>query len=210
MRKKEPRLKTAYQRRFLYPHRLAREDVHILDIVHSLSAQPRYNGHTPEPFSVAQHSIMVSQLCAPEDARKGLTHDFAEAYLGDLGEPIKHRMRQDGITWFDDVEWETTQTIWSALGIPFDPDVPEMPPSVRWADLAALVLEIHSFFGDRDPVKSWDLPEEVGGQPLPRPVNGRLFATNIHTGWFSDYIVPLPWKEAKGRLLKRYNELFHE
>lgn len=86
------------------------EDIHITDIAHSLAMQCRYNGHTGGHYSVARHSLIVSQLLYddpwtidpdyPEVSHgiadiallslTGLLHDAAEAYLGDMIRPLKH------------------------------------------------------------------------------------------------------------------------
>ena len=61
----------------------------IRDIAHSLSMLCRYNGHCRTFYSVAEHSVRVSKICAPEEQRWGLLHDLGEAYMGDLPRPIK-------------------------------------------------------------------------------------------------------------------------
>lgn len=55
----------------------------IQDIGHHLSQVNRYNGGCPFPFSVAQHSLMVSYLLPEGLELEGLLHDPAEAYVGD-------------------------------------------------------------------------------------------------------------------------------
>jgi len=85
---------TASGRRF-WPLAPRAADVHLEDIAHALAAIARFGGHTRVPYSVAQHSVLVSRELAaaspvPEVALIGLLHDAAEAYLGDVPRPLKH------------------------------------------------------------------------------------------------------------------------
>lgn len=64
-------------------------EIDIIDIAHALSLNARYCGHTVAHYSVAQHSVYVSQRCSPHLALWGLLHDASEAYLGDVTRPIK-------------------------------------------------------------------------------------------------------------------------
>lgn len=69
----------------------------IEDIAHALSMLPRWGGHCPYFFSVAQHSVNVSQSIDDRYKCKGhqlagLLHDASEAYLIDLPRPIKQHM----------------------------------------------------------------------------------------------------------------------
>ena len=65
------------------------EDIDIRDIAHSLSNTCRFNGHTVQHYSVAQHSILVSLLCPHEFRFQGLMHDAHETYMGDITPQVK-------------------------------------------------------------------------------------------------------------------------
>ena len=75
------------------------EDINIEDIAHALSLQCRYNGHCNEFYSVAEHSVLAARMFK---ARYGerfecdyiytLMHDAAEAYVGDMINPVKREL----------------------------------------------------------------------------------------------------------------------
>lgn len=78
--------------RVFYPLAPSAADVDIRDIAHALAAVNRFNGHTREPYSVAQHSVLVSleyDACDPGRALVALLHDASEAYLCDIPRPLK-------------------------------------------------------------------------------------------------------------------------
>ena len=63
-------------------------------IAHSLSMQCRCNGHVRQFYSVAEHSMLVADLMDHlklGDPFEGLMHDAAEAYIGDIPAPFKHK-----------------------------------------------------------------------------------------------------------------------
>ena len=66
------------------------------DIARALANQCRFGGHSRVFYSVAQHSVIVSELVEQrggdaEDVFAALMHDATEAYLGDMPHPLKHR-----------------------------------------------------------------------------------------------------------------------
>jgi 5'-deoxynucleotidase YfbR-like HD superfamily hydrolase len=126
------------------------EDVSIIDIAHHLSLTCRFGGASSTFYSVAQHSVFVSDLCEPADAKWGLLHDAAEAYVGDLVRPLK---RAPGMKIYSDIEDRILAVIFARYNIsaPF-------PPSVKRADRIALfseaaVLLNHGPEGWADPIK---------------------------------------------------------
>ena len=87
-------------------------DVNIEDIAHALSMICRFNGHTKEFYSVAEHSVWVSKLVEDDIGLHGLLHDSAEAYISDMGRPIK-----SSIPGFRDVEIGITSVVSDAFNI---------------------------------------------------------------------------------------------
>jgi len=148
-----------YTGKKIYPLRARVEDVDIRDIAHALALKCRFNGHCREFYSVAEHALRVSKLLAaqsPKLALWGLMHDAAEAYLPDLGGPIKkafHIHHVDETTEsFDAAEDRLLATIAEALGfarIDYE--------ALREADLVLLVTEARDLLGT--PPESWDLKE---------------------------------------------------
>jgi 5'-nucleotidase len=79
-------------------------DVEIEDIAHGLARVARWNGQTigEEPFSVAEHSVLVEQIC--HQLRPGwpakwrlaaLLHDAPEYVIGDMISPFKAALGLD-------------------------------------------------------------------------------------------------------------------
>lgn len=75
------------------------KDIYIEDIAHALSLMTRANGHFPEFYSVAQHSIHCAEeaLAQEKSSREALAcllHDGSEAYLSDITRPVKKVLPQ--------------------------------------------------------------------------------------------------------------------
>lgn len=88
---------TTYSKIHFSPLAPQKEQIILEDIVHAQSLMTRANGHFPEFYSVAQHSI----ACGKEAiARKYpsrlvlacLLHDGSEAYLSDVTRPVKKEL----------------------------------------------------------------------------------------------------------------------
>ena len=62
----------------------------IEDIAHALANCCRFAGHCREFYSVAQHSVLMSQLTNDLVLKRwALMHDSCEAYVGDMVRPLK-------------------------------------------------------------------------------------------------------------------------
>ena len=116
-----------------YPLNPRMVGVDWIDIAHALSNICRFTGHCSKFYSVAQHSVLVSEIVPLEHALAGLLHDVAEAYICDLSAPIKHH---PAFTEYRLIEKRIQETIFLAIGI--DPNI---PPVVKDADIAMLRTE---------------------------------------------------------------------
>lgn len=101
--------------RYVNPLELHPSDIDIRDIAHHLSIINRYTGASPEPFSVAQHSVLgTSYFVALEMKLAFLLHDAAEAYFNDLASPVKHDPR---MKWYCDLEHNAAEMIFRVFGL---------------------------------------------------------------------------------------------
>jgi uncharacterized protein len=109
------------------------EEIAIEDIAHALSNQCRFSGHVKKFYSVAEHSILVSNLCKTDDALWGLLHDASEAYLQDMARPVKHQPEMAG---YRAAEKSLQGRIVEKFGLP-----DHQPESVTYADQVMLAIE---------------------------------------------------------------------
>ena len=89
---KRPRgewMQTYTGKRF-WPYKPNPKDICPEDIAHHLANTCRYGGASKYFYSVAEHSVLVSEFVPAAAARFALLHDAAEAYTGDLITPIKY------------------------------------------------------------------------------------------------------------------------
>jgi 5'-deoxynucleotidase YfbR-like HD superfamily hydrolase len=82
-----------YTGRYIDVFNMNIEDIDILDIAHSLALTTRWNGHSKEPYSIAEHCVwMAERATTIETKMEALLHDASEAYIVDVPTPIKKRM----------------------------------------------------------------------------------------------------------------------
>lgn len=107
------------------------QDVRIIDIAHHLSMLCRFTGACRFFYSVAEHSVLVSQIVPPEHALCGLLHDATEAYTNDINKPLKRSLPD-----YQNIEALNWTVIADKFGLPW-----EMPEQVHAADYAMLRTE---------------------------------------------------------------------
>jgi len=132
------------------------ETIDIEDIAHALARVCRFVGHTAGLYTVAQHSVFVSELVPPRDALWGLLHDAAEAYIGDLPSPVKNL---PGMGIYRVIENRLLACICQCFGLPVS-----MPESVVLADKLAIATEFRDLTPVRDDFE-WII-QECGVPPL--------------------------------------------
>lgn len=86
----------------------------IEDIAHSLSHQCRFGGHLPHYYSVAQHSIVMSDKMHESHKLAALLHDASEAYLLDIPRPIKK-----GLSNYKEIEDKLMNAIAAKFGFEY-------------------------------------------------------------------------------------------
>lgn len=118
--------------RLIDPFNMKVEDINIYDIAHSLSMQCRYNGHVKRFYSVAEHSVLVSQHLPEEHKLWGLLHDATETYIGDMVSPVKQRLDS-----FNKLEDDIHRVVAEYFDLPVI-----MPDMVHRADKYILMREL--------------------------------------------------------------------
>ncbi|MDP1570357.1 MAG: hypothetical protein Q8L86_10160 [Vicinamibacterales bacterium] len=169
-----------YTGRQVFPLAPRREDIAIEDIAHALALSNRFTGHTRLAYSVAQHSVHVSQLVPVEDALWGLLHDASEAYLVDVPSPLKRLAPFAG---YRACEAHLQRVIYHRFGL-----CGPQPASVHEADRRMLAAEAQDLLGPLHP----DWPESCRG------MRGRP----------SFRVVPWSAEEAERAFLRRFAGLY--
>lgn len=155
--------------------------IDIRFIAGTLAKINRYNGRTPLPYSVAQHSVLVAQLLPARLRRHGLLHDAHEAILGDMTSPLKAALRQlTGIDALGRLERAWDEAIHRALCLPWPLPGPDAA-LIKAADMRALATEMRDLM-------------DIAVHRLPcQPDTG--------------VIRPLPWPKAEERFTDEWRRL---
>lgn len=160
-----------------YPLAPRLDDIDIRDIAHSLAQQCRWTGHTKRFYSVAQHSVHVSERVPSELALSGLLHDAQEAYCSDLSRPLKHDTQMGR-------EYAKIEEVLErAITEKFEIEFPH-PSVVKIADDRMLWTEMRDLMEGK-----WDEIWAKKGEPYPEP------------------LIPWSPDEAERRFLARFAKL---
>lgn len=114
-------------------------DICIDDVAHALSHQCRFSGHTRVHYSVAEHSVRVSELvevwgCSRYTQLWALLHDASEAFLVDLPQPLKAHETLGPA--YRAAEAKVMEAVCDRFGLAH-----AEPPKVREADMVLLATE---------------------------------------------------------------------
>lgn len=154
------------------------EDIDIETIAHSLSNLCRFTGHTREFYSVAQHSVLVSNIVPSRLALEGLLHDSHEAFVGDIATPLK-RLLPD----YKMIEALAGEAVAKMFDLPL-----VMPDEVKWADTVALASEVRDLLPGL--YSDWNFPAGI-----------TIESASCKA------IVPLTPQQARDEFLDRYYEI---
>lgn len=160
--------------------------IRIADIAHHLAAICRFTGATSRPYSVAQHSVLVSWAVSKaggtEEAQlAALLHDAAEAYMLDIPSPLKSSYGD-----YKTKEKVLLKVIFERFGL----DWP-MPISVKVADELLVLAE------RRDMLPHTDWWEAKDGTKALLPS-------------YNDHALIQPWDfdGSKQTFLQRFEQLY--
>lgn len=167
-----------------YPFDPQADEVFITDIAHALSLQCRFGGHCNRFYSVAEHSVRVSdyllEISTTDNAKIGLLHDASEAYLIDLPRPLKENRE------FGEIYRNAEHKIEAVIAEKFK-IVHPWPELVKRADNTVLATEKRDLMAYGG-LHCTDLA------PLPPPL--------------PEIILPMPPHEAERIFIQRFASMF--
>ena len=142
--------------------------INPIDIAWALSQQCRFAGHTTQFYSVAEHSVRVSNICSGGERQLiGLLHDATEAYIQDIIRPLRVQLDSAG---YLDLELRWAQRIGAHFGL--GDKLAYLPEEVMHADIMLLATECRDLINMPDGCYM-----DLGAQPLEtviRPLSSAL------------------------------------
>lgn len=115
----------------------------IEDIAHGLAMTCRFAGHCRWHYSVAQHSVHLSEIVPPEHAYQGLMHDAPEFAVGDMAKPLKVICPDYSV-----IEKRVEVAVFRRFNV----ETP-LPLTIKEADIRMLATEQRQLMRNRD---DWD------------------------------------------------------
>ena len=144
---------------------IAENEIHIDDCIVPLSNICRFGGHTPEFYSVLNHSLncyefLVSQgFECHEILLHALIHDFTEAYCGDMVKPLKI-----GMDSYNQKEEEIRKLVFPFFGISEESYL-KTKEVVKLADNVLIANELAFIKGDMNTPEFQALKDEYPYEP---------------------------------------------
>ena len=128
-------------------------EIKLEDIAWALSRIPRFNGHTQgeRPYSVLQHLCHCHDAAPEGHKQEALSHDFSEAYISDIANPVKSIMPQ-----YRDLERRIEQAIAKRFKLRYP-----WSPEVRVADMTLLATEMRDLMEHSDYTRFPVLPLDL-------------------------------------------------
>lgn len=105
-------------------------EIKVEDIAHGLAHTCRFAGQCKAFYSVAEHSVLVSQI-VPQAGLAALLHDAAEAFVGDMSRPLKQLLPE-----YTKIEKNIERVIFQRFGIEWP-----APPDMKAADYSVMAAE---------------------------------------------------------------------
>lgn len=133
------------------------EDICIEDIAHHLSLICRFNGACRVHYSVAQHSVYVSEIVSVK--AQALLHDAGEAYYGDITSPFKQVLEEICGNEFKQILERIDKAIFDKFNVPYPFDI-----RVKKADNEMFDLEYYNFM-----IGNICIPEKFVGKSAMAP-----------------------------------------
>jgi hypothetical protein len=172
------------------------ETISTLDIASALAKINRFHGHTSRLYSVAEHSLHVSNMMEREHGITnpvgllcGLMHDAHEAYANDLSSPLKQVLDAQTNGGWKRFEHHLQQQVLARYSLAAD--FTEWAEEVKRADLQMLATERRDLMPPVGP--KWAILENVQ--------TSREISLRDYEG--------MEWIDWRDAFLDRFGELFH-
>jgi hypothetical protein len=172
--------------KFYFGDRMPESDIRIEDIAHALAIEPRFGGHTREPYSVAEHCCHVYDLFCGDSGRRfqgkllALLHDAHEAYTKDVMKPLRRTPGMEGYNALSRRVQSAIETRYALAATPGE------FRDIKLYDLSQLRAEANELMSSKG--LDWQWPAELPGVSM---------AVKLWT-----------WQQSKAEFLRRFTECF--